>query len=141
MVKYDLIKSGKVRPFVQAGWQYSFLLDASKEASITQRDFITDPPQTYSGGQVNFGNGHAFTNYSGAIGGVGVNLDYLNIRTVVEITYQKGLSPVTSKSDPFAENQLVSLGDAQDQIKLNQLSFSVSFIFPLRFIDNTFSPY
>lgn len=141
MVKYDLIKSGKIRPFVQAGWQYSFLLGANKEANITQRDFITDPPQQFSGGQVSFGNENAFTNFTGAIGGLGVNLDYLNIRTVVEIIYQQGLSPITSKTDPFAENELVALGDAQDQLSLNQLSISVSFIFPLRFIDNTFSPY
>ena len=141
MVKYDVIRSGKIRPFVQAGWQYSFLIDASKDASITQRDFITDPPQQFSGGQVNFGNKTSFTNYTGAIGGIGVNLDYLNIRTVVEIIYQQGLSPVTSKSDPFMENELAAFGDAQDKVSLNQLSFSVSFIFPLRFIDNTFSPY
>ena len=141
MVKYDLIKSGKIRPFVQAGWQYSFLLGARKEADITQRDFITDPPQQFGGGSVNFSNDQAFTNFTGVLGGVGVNLDYLNIRTVVEIIYQQGLSPITSKMDPFSENQLVALGDAQDQISLNQLSFSVSFIFPLRFIDNTFSPY
>lgn len=141
MVKYDVIQSGKVRPFVQVGWQQSFLLDAQQEATMRQTDYTTATTQSYTDGSFRFGNKPSFRHFSGFLGGMGVNLDYFNIRTIVEANYQMGLNPITAKRLPYQENELVSLGVAQDELTLQQINISVSFVFPLRYIDNTFSPY
>ena len=141
LIKYDVLQSGKVRPFVQVGWQQSFLLDAQKDATLNYSDFASDPTQNYQSGQFSIGNERSFQHFSSAIGGLGVNLDYLNIRTILEASYHVGLNPISASKNPYDENELVSLGDVQDEVSLRQISLSVSFVFPLRYIDRTFSPY
>ncbi|MEQ9304125.1 MAG: outer membrane beta-barrel protein [Marinoscillum sp.] len=141
ILKYEVIKRGKVRPFVLAGLQQSFIIATQKKVKIEHVDFLSDNPQTYSGGTYALGNTDRMQNFYGAVGGIGTSLDYANIRTVVEVTYLRGLSAVTSSDDPFSENELVALGDVNDELKINNLNISLSFVFPLRYIDKTFQPY
>lgn len=138
---YEIIKRGKIRPFVLAGLQQSFMISALKKAEVTHVDFLGDTPQTYSGGSFTLGNTERMSNFYGAVGGLGTSLDYANIRTVVEVTYLYGLSPITANEDPFSENELVALGDVNDVLKINNINVSLSFVFPLRYIDKTFQPY
>lgn len=141
MLKYDLIQFGKVRPFVQGGIQYSWIMDADRSAMVVQQDFISAPPQNFVMDEIRSSNRNAFQSYYGWIGGLGVNLDYLNIRTIFEVNYQLGMQSVTSPDANEQSNQLSGIGDAYDELSLDQLYFSMSFVFPLRYIDNTFSPY
>lgn len=141
MLKYDLIQFGKVRPFLQGGIQYSVVMDADRSAAVMQQDFISDPPQNYSLNDINSSNRNAFQSFYGLIAGLGVNLDYLNIRTTLEVNYQMGMQSVISRDANNLSNELAAYGDAYDELNLNQIYFSTSFVFPLRYIDNTFSPY
>jgi hypothetical protein len=141
MLKYDLIQFGKVRPFIQGGVQYSWVMDADRSASLVQQDFISTPPQNYAVDDIRSSNRNAFQSYYGWVGGLGVNLDYLNIRTIMELNYQMGMQPVTATDANEQINQLAGIGDAYDELSLDQLYLSVSFVFPLRYIDNTFNPY
>ncbi len=140
-VKYEFIQSGKVRPYLMAGMQYSFLLDANKKTDITHTDNQSGAPVTYSGGSVSINVKDGFQNYYGALGGIGAAFDYFNIRTVLEISYNYGLSSITNTNTRFSENELVSLGETNDEIKINNINASLSIVFPLRYIDKTFSPY
>lgn len=139
--KYDLIQRGKIRPFLLAGLQHSFLIAAEKETTIMHTDYASGAPREYSGGKVNLGVKDQFKNFSGALGGAGVSLDAGNIRTILEATYLYALTPVTEKNNLYQENELVSLGEVNDEIKLRNINVSLSFVFPLRYIDKTFQPY
>lgn len=133
--KYELIRSGKIRPFIMAGGYYSLITSAQKEVDIMQTDYSSGQPIAYSGGEVSLGVQDAFQNFYGAIAGAGVNLDYWNIRTVFEVGYNYGLSSITEENVTQAE--LEALGDINDELKIDELNVSLSFIFPFRFIDSS----
>ena len=134
MVKYDVIRTGKIRPFVMAGGFHSIIASAQKEVDITQTDFSSGTPLQSDGGSTILGVSDSFQNFSGVAGGLGVNLDYWNIRTVFEVRYQRGLTAATK--DNVRQNELASLGETNDEIFLRDLNVSLSFIFPFRFIDS-----
>ncbi|SNS60539.1 Outer membrane protein beta-barrel domain-containing protein [Ekhidna lutea] len=139
MIKYDFIRSGKIRPFVMVGGFYSIIASAQKEVSIEQIDYANGNPLRSSGGSTSLAVKNAFQNFSGVSGGIGVNLDYWNIRTVFEVGYQRSL---TSATRPNAQqNELASLGETNDEIFLRDLSVSLGFVFPFRFIDQQFKAY
>ena len=140
-VKYELIKQGKVRPFIMGGMHYSFIMGATKKTDITHTDYLSGQPRSYSGGAVSINTKDEFQNYYGALGGIGTGFDFFNIRTVLEITYMYGLSSISDPSGRFEVTELTTLGEVNDEINLNQINVSLSFVFPLRYIDNTFQPY
>ncbi len=141
VLKYELIQQGKVRPFVMGGMHYSFILDANKNTEITQTDYSSGQPRIYHGGSVSLNTKSQFQNYYGAIGGIGTGFDFFNIRSVLEITYHYGLSSLSDPGSRFEVTDLTTLGEVNDEINLNQIQVTLSFVFPLRYIDNTFQPY
>ncbi len=139
MIKYDVIRSGKIRPFVMAGGFYSLILSAQKEVKITQTDYSSGSPLQSSGGTTTLGVKDAFKNFTGVAGGAGVNLDYWNIRTVFEVSYKRSLTSATRPNEQ--QNELASLGETNDEIFLRDINVSLSFVFPFRFIDQQFKAY
>ncbi len=135
-LKYDIIQDGKMRPFVLGGGFYSFVTSAEREVNITQTDYSFGVAQTIDGGTLNLGVKHAFQNYYGWVAGGGISFDYWNIRTVLEITYNQSLNSATREGT--SQNELSSLGDQNDDIRLSNIVGSLSFVFPLRFIDRQF---
>lgn len=141
LFKYEVIQRGKVRPFVMAGMQYSILVGGDIKTDITHTDNSTGEPKEYDGGSVRINNKNQFQNYYGAFGGIGAGFDFFNIRTVLEVTYLYGISEITDPNQRNSHTELTTLGDANDDLKLNQVNISLSFVFPLRYIDNTYQPY
>ena len=139
MVKYDIIKSGKIRPFVMVGGFHSRVASAQKEVNITQTDFSSGTPLTSDGGSTIIGVKDAFKAFSGVSGGIGVNLDYWNIRTVFEINYKRGLTEANKPN--VQENEFASLGETNDELFLRDINISLGFVFPFRFIDKQFAAY
>ncbi len=139
MIKYDLIQSGKIRPFIMVGGFHSFITSAQKEVTITQTDFSSGTPLSSPGGGTSLGVKDAFRSFSGVGGGVGVNLDYWNIRTVFEIGYKHSLTTATRAN--AQQNELASLGEVNDEVFLRDISVSLGFVFPFRFIDQQFKAY
>lgn len=138
IIKYDVLKGNKIRPFLLLGMQYSFIVGAQKQAKLTYTETLQSTQQEYVGGDFTLGNKDELTNFYGALGGIGASFDYWNIRTVLEATYLRGFSSVTSQENPFQENELSSVGDVNDELKINNINISLSFVFPLRYIDKTF---
>lgn len=139
MIKYDVIQSGKIRPFVMAGGFHSIVISAQKEVSVTQIDYSSGNPLRSSGGTTTLGVKDSFQSFSGISGGVGVNLDYWNIRTVLELSYKRGLTPVTKSNVP--QDDFASLGEVDDGIHIRDFNISLSLVFPFRFIDQQFKAY
>jgi hypothetical protein len=140
-LRYEIFKKGKIRPFAQAGLQYSFLISANKDTKIRHTDYASGAAVSYSGGKISQGTKDSFKGYYGATGGVGAAFDYFNIRTVVAATYYYGLNSVTDQKSNFQDNTMSSLGEANDKLRINNLDISISLVFPLRYIDKTFQPY
>ena len=140
-LKYEIIQSGKTRPFVMAGGYYSFITHAEKKVDIMYTDHATGSPIPTSGGTQILGVTQQFQNYAGVLGGVGVSLDYLNIRTVFEAVYLRGLTDITNNGNRFTQTELTSIGDVNDELKMDNINVSLSFVFPLRYIDKQFQAY
>lgn len=139
MIKYDVIKKGKIRPFAMVGGFYSIIASAQKDVKITQTDYSSGSPLSSTGGTSTLGVKDSFKSFSGIAGGVGVNLDYWNIRTVFEVNYKRSLTSATKPN--VRQNELASLGETNDEIFLRDFSVSLSFVFPFRFIDQQFKAY
>ena len=121
------------------GGFHSRILSAQKEVNITQVDYSSGSPLTSDGGSTSLGVKDAFKPFSGLSGGVGVNLDYWNIRTVFEVNYKHSLTSATQPN--VQQNELASLGEVNDEIFLRDINISLSFVFPFRFIDQQFKAY
>lgn len=136
MIKGDIIRKGKIRPFLMIGGFYSLITSAQKDIEITQTDFSSGTALQASNEMVTIGVKDAFENFYGIAAGGGVNLDYWNIRTVVEVAYKRSLSSATKVG--VLQNELASLGEVNDELRLRDISVSLSFVFPFRFIDQQF---
>ena len=72
-------------------------------------------------------------------GGIGLNLDYWNIRTVFEINYKRSLDSATRPN--VQQNELASFGEVNDEVFLRDLNVSLGFVFPFRFINSSLKAY
>ncbi|GAB4243513.1 MAG: hypothetical protein Tsb0034_21410 [Ekhidna sp.] len=135
-VKYDIIQSGKIRPFVMVGGFHSLIASAQKDVKISQTDYSSGTPLTSEPGTTSIGVKDSFQSFSGIMGGIGANLDYWNIRTVFEVGYKRSLTSATRPN--VRQNELASLGETNDELFLRDISVSLSFVFPFRFIDQQF---
>lgn len=140
-LQYEILRKGKIRPFVSAGMQYSMLISSGKDVNITHSEFTSGSARSFSGGKISLGSSDQFKGFFGAVGGIGAGFDYFNVRTVITVSYYYGLSEVTDESKNFRDTELSSLGETNDKIKLNNMDVSLSLVFPLRYIDKTFQPY
>ncbi len=137
--KYDITRS-VLRPYVMAGLYYSVLMSAEKSVRISVVDTRTDPPLRPSPEELNAVNKIAMDKTtSGYLVGVGASWDPWNVRIVAEVAYRDTFGSITSSKIRFSENQLASIGNVDDDISLRNISASLSFLFPLRFISKDFS--
>ncbi|XOV91953.1 MAG: outer membrane beta-barrel protein [Bacteroidota bacterium] len=140
-IKYEIIQSGKTRPFVMLGGFYTFITHAEKKVDVLYTDYAAGEPIPTSGGTQILGVTQQFQNYAGALGGAGVSFDYFNIRSVLEVVYLMGLTDITNDGNRFTQTELTSIGDVNDELKVDNINISLSFVFPLRFIDKQFQAY
>lgn len=136
-VKYDILQN-KVRPFVMAGAFYSFKFAANKSVNIQETDFASGSPQSYDRATINLNNPEEFNNNWGVLGGVGVSFDFWNIRTILDLQYRHSFMSVVNPAERFKESEFSSFGELQDDYSLQNYSASISFVFPLRYIDTQF---
>lgn len=136
ILKYDVINRGQIRPFVMVGGFYSIIASSQKDVNIRQVDYSSGQALLASAGTTTLGDKDSFQNFSGYALGGGVNLDYWNIRSVIEISYRRSLTPLTKNTGQ--QNELASLGEINDELFLRDISISIGFVFPFRFIDSQF---
>ncbi len=134
LFKYDFLQTN-IRPFVQLGGYWATLIDANKALTITGEDFASGGLSPFEGEEIIIGAKDLFINTSlGILGGVGANWDVGNIRLSMDVTYRFGLNNIVNAQNRFTENRLAGVGDAMDDVKLRNLSVSISCLFPMRFL-------
>jgi len=136
LVRYDFTRT-QVRPYIQAGAYYGILVNATKQVEVSGTDFASGGEMPFEGESIIVGAKDLFISSSvGLVGGVGVSYDVWNIRMVFEANYRYGLNNITDTENRYTNNQLAGIGDAMDDIKLRNISFSFGVLFPLRFISS-----
>ncbi len=138
LVKYDVTRS-KLRPYIQAGAYYGFLLNANKSLALTRTDYASGAANTLNEPEIIVGATDLFANnHWGLVFGGGVNYHVGNIRVNLDILYRHGMSLVNSTENRYGNDRLTGSGDVMDDIKLNNIGVSLGCLFPLRFLSNGF---
>src|SRR5690606_26210765 len=139
-LKYDILRSAKIRPFVEVGAYYGMLASAEKTVNISGQDKASGGLNEFEGESLSVGADELFIKSSaGLLGGVGINYDLWKIRVVFDIAYRHGLHNISDVNTRYANNSLSALGDTMDDITVNNISFNLVFLLPLRFIRKDFS--
>lgn len=138
LVKYDLTKT-KLRPYVQAGIFYSILANASKSVTIEGTDYASGGTNQFTNQPIIVGVQDLYNkSYWGMLAGVGADYNLGNVRLVLDVRYQIGMSNITNTANRFSNDRLSGIGDALDDMKLNNIVISTGVLFPLRFLGTGF---
>lgn len=136
-IKYDII-GNEIRPFVMAGAFYSIAFDANKEVQIFETDYASGQPVEFERANIKLNNKEEIENNWGVLGGLGVSFDFWNIRSIIDVQYRHSFHSIVNSETRFDENTFSSFGEVQDDYSLQNYSASLSFVFPLRYIDSQF---
>jgi len=138
IVKYDILK-GKIRPYVQAGIFYTMLINANKSVQVSGTDYASGGTNQFNNDPIIVGAKDLFTNYWGMMAGLGVNYNVGNIRFVLDASYWKSMSNITNVNNRYSNDLLSGIGEAPDNLDLNNIVISAGVLFPMRFLSNSFN--
>lgn len=134
-IKYDILRASRWRPFVQIGGYYAVLTSANKSLEVSGTNSASGIAGSFENESVIIGAEDLFIKSSvGLAGGLGVSYDVQNVRITFDVVYRYGLNNVTNTENRFSENQLSGIGDALDDVKLQNIAASFGILFPLRYI-------
>jgi len=137
-VKYDLTGS-RLRPYVQLGAFYSRLINANKSVEVSGQDFASGGTNEFSNEPVVVGAKDLFNkSYWGMSAGIGLNYNLGNVRLILDLSYQLGMSNITNTKNRFGNDRLSGIGDVPDDLKINNIVISTGVLFPMRFLSNSF---
>jgi hypothetical protein len=116
------------------------MVNANKSITVDGVDRASGSDYPFNKESLSVGASDLFVNYNaGVLGSIGVNYDPGNIRLTLEIQYRYGLTNITNTANRFTDNRLAGIGDALDDLSLNNLAVNLGVLFPLRFLSNEFS--
>lgn len=138
LVKYD-ITGNKIRPYVQAGIYSAMRLNATKALSASGVDYAAGGQNEFKAETIDVGVDDLFARYHwGLLGGAGLNYNFKNhVRLNLDVMYRMGMSNITSTENRYGSDRLAGVGDAMDDMKLDNLSISIGCLFPLRFLQSS----
>ncbi|MGE0590895.1 MAG: outer membrane beta-barrel protein [Cyclobacteriaceae bacterium] len=138
IVKYD-ITGNALRPYLQAGVFYSMLVNANKTVDISGTDTGSGGINELSSEPVIVGAKDLFyKGYWGIIAGAGLHYNMGNVRLVLDASYRIGMSNITNTENRFTNDRLAGIGDAFDDMKIDNVVISVGCLFPMRFLSTSF---
>lgn len=137
IVKYDILRN-KLRPYVQVGVFYSMLINANKSVKVSGTDYASGGTNQFVNQEIIVGAKDLFDNYWGIMAGVGADYNFGNVRLVLDVSYWKGMSNITNVDNRFGNDRLAGIGDAQDDLDLNNIVISAGVLFPMRYLSSGF---
>ncbi|MBL0743801.1 outer membrane beta-barrel protein [Chryseolinea lacunae] len=139
LVKYDFL-TGRLRPYVQIGVYSALLLDATKIVTVSGVDQASGGANEFQNESVIVGAKDLFAkSHWGLLGGVGLNYNLgNNVRLNFDVAYKHGMSNISSTKNRFSSDRLSGVGDALDDLKLDNISVTLGCLFPLRFLSSGF---
>ena len=134
LIKYEPFQT-RLRPFVQAGIYYAALNNAYKSTRIDERDMASGGNNEYTRESFAMSANDLFISTNiGWILGAGVSYPLGNVRLALDISYRNNTNNITNKANRYNSDRLTGTGDVLDDVKLRNLSFSLSCLIPLRFL-------
>ena len=131
---------GSVRPYVGIGGYYGWLVNANKSINVDGVDRASGNSYPFNKESLSVGATNLFvSDNAGVLGSIGFNYDPGNVRLTVDIQYRYGLVNITNTTNRFTDNRLAGIGDALDDLSLNNIAINIGILFPLRFLSNDFS--
>lgn len=138
LVKYDLTRT-KLRPYIQLGAYYAFLINANKSLQTSGVDYASGGTNNFTEPDIIVGARKQFAkNHWGLMFGAGATYQLGNVRVNLDITYRKGMSLINSTENRYENDRLTGSGDVLDDIKLNNIGISLGCLFPMRFLSSGF---
>jgi len=140
IVKYDFLH-GKLRPYVQVGIYSALLLDATTIVTVSGVDQASGGANEFKNESVIVGSKDLFAkSHWGLTGGVGLNYNLgNNVRLNLDVSYKYGMSNISSTKNRYSSDRLSGIGDAMDDLKLDNMAVTVGCLFPLRFLASGFN--
>ncbi|WP_299248191.1 outer membrane beta-barrel protein [uncultured Cytophaga sp.] len=133
-IRYDIV-SGAFKPFVQVGFYYGILNNATKELTIEGVDNASGTSRNFTEPSSIIGAKNLYIKSSiGAAFGLGTSYKVGNVRLIVDATYRMGLNNISNVKNRYTSNALSGVGDVTDDIKLNNITFSFGCLFPMKFL-------
>lgn len=138
ILKYEVI-GNKIRPYIQVGGFAGILLNASKSVEVSGVDYASGGKTSFKEEPIIVGAKDLFakTHY-GILGGAGVYYNLGNIRLNLDIQYKFAMTNITSTKNRYNNDRLAGIGDAMDDLKLDNVAVSIGTLFPLRFLSSGF---
>ncbi len=137
-IQYDLMK-GKIRPYIGFGGYYGLLLNANRTVQRSGTDAASGSSGSFANTATTIGVSDLFIKSAlGVNGFVGVSYDPGNIRITMDVGYKLGLNNITSTENRYLNNELSAIGEATDDLSLQNLYLNFGFVFPLKFISKNF---
>ncbi len=133
----------RFKPFVQAGLVYSRLLQAQKSLAASTTDYASgSAASVVTITQMTDITDLYVRSYLGYTLGGGMAYNFGGIVVVVDAEYRRGFNTITDRDNRYtATRHLAGLGNIPDDIKLNAITGTFSFYFPLKFLtDKSFKP-
>jgi Outer membrane protein beta-barrel domain len=138
-IQYDLMRE-KIRPYVGIGGYYSLLLDATRRIDRSGTDAASGSSGRFTNQPKTIGVKDLYLKSSvGLIGFIGVSYDPGNIRISFDIGYKYGLNNITNTDYRYLNNELAAIGEATDDLQMQNLYLNLGFLFPLKFISKDFN--
>ena len=139
IIKYD-VYGNRLRPYVQIGAYSAILLNATKSVTTTGVDNAAGGENEFATETINVGATDLFARYHwGLLGGVGLNYNLgNNVRLNFDVIYKLGMSNISSTDNRFGSDRLSGVGDAMDDLTLDNIAVSLGCLFPMRFLSSGF---
>lgn len=138
IIKYE-ITGNKLRPYAQIGGFSALLIGAQKTITVSREDYASGGTNIVNDEPITVGAKDLFAkNYWGLIGGAGLYYNLGNVRLNLDIQYKYGMSNISSAQNRYSNASLSGMGDAMDDLTLDNLSVSVGCLFPMRFLESGF---
>lgn len=141
LVRYGFGRD-KIKPYVQGGGFFGYLLNANKSVKTRGID-------TASGGANEFDGGIQTTTVTplyiksqiGLMGGGGLAFNFGGIMVTASANYKKGFNNIVNTRERYQKaRQLFGFGNVLDDVNLDSFEFSVTCMFPLKFLTKSFEP-
>lgn len=139
VVKYEFIVS-RLRPYVQIGIFQAFRIGATKEVTVSGIDQASGGQNQFEDEPITVGAKDLFAKkYWGVLGGAGVYYNLRNnVRLNFDVQYKLGMSNIVSAENRYSNDRLSGVGDAMDDLEMDNINISLGCLFPLRFLESGF---
>lgn len=137
ILRFDFMRQ-QFKPYAQVGIGYGLLLKADKYIEIESFDRASGASNPIQNDSPIIGAENLFikSQFMWYLGG-GVSYDAGNVRLGAELNYKQGLNNITNKQNRYADQRMIGMLDALDDMTLQNISIEFYFVFPMKFLQTS----